>query len=689
MLNRALPRLYLRLICCLVFSIGSLHAMAATITDCNEANLRSAVAEGGTITLACDGTIVLTQPLIIDRNTVINASGHVVRLSGSNSVRMFVVSSNISLTLIGLQMVNGSAEAGGAILNDAGILDLTNCVFAANSSVGTNGFRAGDGLGGAVFNRAGTIIATSCTFSNNQARGGAGAQLYGSSRRGGEAYGGALYSDFGQISFTNCVFISNSVLAGNGADSSDFLSSAGSGGGASGGAIWASNVTVNAIGCVFAENAATGGNSGTGLLGFRGGDATGGAVAAALGQVVVSRSSFHRNTAAGGIGGRSSPGGASSGGAISCYGGFVDLSDSHLSYNTVAGGNGRNEGATPSAVGQGGALFSLFGTVTVARVLFSTNSTLGATASGRSGGPGGLGEGGAIYTRGSCNVVSSAFVGNSCQGGRGTISEGSLPPAPSFRPGGDGAGGAVYNLGTMHILNSTLAYNQSLGGERAASWGYFGLPGVGRGGGIFNKAWLQVVHATISANQADVGGGLWSDLQAAFTNSIIAFSLQSTNCFGTILDGGHNLSSDASCFLTAPGSRNNIDPLLGTLGNHGGPTPTFLLLPTSPAIDAGKSAASPPTDQRGVARPVGVRCDIGAVEVQESEAGALLTLEESTPQTIQIRVLGRTNTSYRLLASPNFQAWTSVATNLTDANGRTVFTHSRSAQIEFYKVVTP
>ena len=54
---------------------------------------------------------------------------------------------------------------------------------------------------------------------------------------------------------------------------------------------------------------------------------------------------------------------------------------------------------------------------------------------------------------------------------------------------------------------------------------------------------------------------------------------------------------------------------LGTLGNNGGSTQTIPLLTGSAAIDAGDDAACPATDQRGVTRPQGTACDIGAYEV--------------------------------------------------------------------------
>ena len=63
----------------------------------------------------------------------------------------------------------------------------------------------------------------------------------------------------------------------------------------------------------------------------------------------------------------------------------------------------------------------------------------------------------------------------------------------------------------------------------------------------------------------------------------------------------------------------NTDPKLGWLGNNGGFTPTRGLLPGSPALDAGNAAgcAGPlvnGVDQRGIPRPIGGGCDIGAFE---------------------------------------------------------------------------
>ena len=98
-----------------------------------------------------------------------------------------------------------------------------------------------------------------------------------------------------------------------------------------------------------------------------------------------------------------------------------------------------------------------------------------------------------------------------------------------------------------------------------------------------------------------------------------------------------------TCGLTngAGGSLIGVDPLLGPLANNGGDTQTFSLLPGSPALDAGNNATCLATDQRGVARPQGPACDIGAYEV------AKLNLTKSVTPTTQ--VLDHNTVTYTLV----------------------------------------
>jgi hypothetical protein len=74
---------------------------------------------------------------------------------------------------------------------------------------------------------------------------------------------------------------------------------------------------------------------------------------------------------------------------------------------------------------------------------------------------------------------------------------------------------------------------------------------------------------------------------------------------------GRNLDTGTSC---EAGGLSGVDPQLGGLADNGGPTDTRLPADTSPALDAAVGCASSMIDQRGVARPIGSACDIGAVE---------------------------------------------------------------------------
>ena len=123
-------------------------------------------------------------------------------------------------------------------------------------------------------------------------------------------------------------------------------------------------------------------------------------------------------------------------------------------------------------------------------------------------------------------------------------------------------------------------------------------------------------NSTFAGNSAIDGGGIGNRYDATVTlkNTIVTNSPAGGNCSGAITDGGGNLSyPEATC----PGINGN--PLLGPLQDNGGPTQHMALGPGSAARDAaddGFCAAAPVNnrDQRGIARPQGPHCDIGAVE---------------------------------------------------------------------------
>jgi CSLREA domain-containing protein/uncharacterized repeat protein (TIGR01451 family) len=189
----------------------------------------------------------------------------------------------------------------------------------------------------------------------------------------------------------------------------------------------------------------------------------------------------------------------------------------------------------------------------------------------------------------------------------------------------EGLGGGIYVLGDLSLTNSTVAGNSA---ESTA--------GMVQGGGVLaaldpadtEPSKVNILNSTIAGNSVGtggVGGGLaiYNPTPGVVTeltvkNTIVAGNTGPagpSDC-GTVamVNSSHNLSSDASCMFTDPGSRQNTAAGLGGLGNNGGETDTMALREGSPAIDAGTNDGCSPADQRGVSRPQGPACDIGAFE---------------------------------------------------------------------------
>ena len=104
------------------------------------------------------------------------------------------------------------------------------------------------------------------------------------------------------------------------------------------------------------------------------------------------------------------------------------------------------------------------------------------------------------------------------------------------------------------------------------------------------------------------------------------FTLRNTivqQCHATLTSQGYNFVQPEGCVILGDltGVVVGDDPLLGSLKDNGGPTFTRLPVAVSLAVDGGNPAtpgsggfACEPFDQRGVARLLGLFCDIGAVE---------------------------------------------------------------------------
>lgn len=173
------------------------------------------------------------------------------------------------------------------------------------------------------------------------------------------------------------------------------------------------------------------------------------------------------------------------------------------------------------------------------------------------------------------------------------------------------AAGGIFNFGTVTMTNATIANNRATsnsgGGILNSCFGFVcTIPGV-----------ITITNSTIAGNSASTtGGGIFddADVTVTLTNTIVANNTASggANCIGTIIDGGKNLqwNPNTGCgFALTAG-----DPKLAPLANYGGPTKTMALYVGSAALEAALDAACPAKDQRGVTRPQGTHCDIGAFE---------------------------------------------------------------------------
>ena len=234
-------------------------------------------------------------------------------------------------------------------------------------------------------------------------------------------------------------------------------------------------------------------------------------------------------------------------------------------------------------------------------------------------------------------------------GGDVTINRVTVRGGRSTFANSDGpSGGGIASFGTLTILNSTLTDNRSEGsGGAIGTTSETTLTNVtlsgnradGDGGGLQNNVGSDttIVSSTITQNIADAdadgigildnGGGINRfGVDLKIRDTVVAGNQDLTppmsggpvapDCSGDPTSQGNNLiGSDADCsFSQSSGDLVNRSARLGEeLRFNGGPTPTHLLLASSPARNKGSNLC-PSFDQRGAPRRLAGRCDIGAYE---------------------------------------------------------------------------
>ncbi|MGR9074285.1 MAG: choice-of-anchor Q domain-containing protein [Gammaproteobacteria bacterium] len=292
-------------------------------------------------------------------------------------------------------------------------------------------------------------------------------------------------------------------------------------------------------------------------------------------------------------------GGVTDGGGIANNGGIVSVIDSTVSGNSASqagGGIANNSG----------------GTVTVTRSIISGNTA---------GGAGGIMQGGGIFNgdRGSVTVTDSTVSGNFAShygGGIGNTTIGTVTVTRSTVSGNSAnlSGGGISAFASyVTLVDSTVSGN-----------------GAESGGGITSAQYSTVTltSSTVSGNSADIGGGMANvgfESEIMLDHSLVSGNIASEEC-AEIYGGsaiGYNLighDGDAfSCSFLQSSSvivpSESVSAILGPLADNGGPTLTHALPAGSPAIDAATDGSClSDTDQRGISRPQGPYCDIGAFE---------------------------------------------------------------------------
>jgi CSLREA domain-containing protein len=563
------------------------------------------------------------------------------------------------VTLEGITFRNGHAPDGGNGGNATG----------GGGSSATGGAGGAGGDGGAILNNGATLTVIRCVFENNRAGdggaggtgtggdGGTGGTAFGSGGNGGAGgSGGAIYS-LSPLVVRESSFASNHGGTGG---------AGGAGAGGDGGA--PASTTANGRGGAVGDGGigGKGGDGGAILTGtmaveystFVGNAAgTGGAGGPGVGGVGGVSGATGGAGGIGGLGAGDDGGAGGSGGTFYLAGGASDVTS--IRFTTIRESGGASGGVGGNGVGgKGGASLA--------------PGAIGGFGGGANGGPGGeAGRGGAVFGRGL--TIDASYIGatsggsggaggaaTSGAGGDATNESAESPggPAGAATGGTGGAGGLGGVLATTvatPIANTTLdgstfgaggpggPATASAGG--ANSKGGFGAAGVASGGpggqggvaGLWNDTGLALRHVTAvslgapvrsaggaassgpggsatGGSEGSLGYGAIQGLNNGSLTSTLIVDSSPRACSGALTSGGHNLEKPHAAGAETCPATVIADPQLAPAGDFGGPTWTRRPGNAVPVDLVPTGAACLSADQRGVTRPRGSACDVGAYE---------------------------------------------------------------------------
>lgn len=640
--------------------------------SCTEPTLNTALEGGGSVTFYCGNspnTITVTSQKVITMNTTIDG-GERITLSGGNATRVLFVNAGVALTVTNLTVSNGFVTGiggyGGGIFNNGGTLSVINSTIAQNQA---------DNDGGGIYNTGGPLRVLNSTFFTNTAVTGAGggieivnsaADVVNSTFSGNSAsYGGGIdtftiYGGTLTLNVVNSTFSGNSGGIRNNSGTITLKNT-----------IVANNAGHNCDGEIMgidmgnlrwpsSDTTCVGmyGNPHLGPLADNGGPTWTMALLAGSAALDAADNSTCLNEPVNSLDQRGSPRGMDLQCDIGAFEYDVPQTGSVFNVNSTGGtddgvcgvGNCRlREAINAANVHTGADTIELAAGATYTFTMVDNYD--------------------AWYMGTGLPVIVSEVTINAHGA---AIARSQAASTPLFRlfyvkpggilrlnqatiHGGDTTGryggGIFNNPGTLIVTDSTLSNNTSSEGggidnfgvltvthstffNNSAFWGggislsapatvvnsTFSGNSAEYGGGIDIVSPLTVINSTFSGNSATYGGVIHTDYYAVtLKNTIVANSTVGVNCIGTVIDGGGNLQYGGSTPYSCGAAIPTGDPRLGSLADNGGLTWTMALLYGSAAIDAAIDAtciAAPVNnlDQRGVSRPIGAQCDIGAYE---------------------------------------------------------------------------